>query len=66
MKRAEADLPQWSIDIDEVSAGVYELLAVSADGRRFGKRGIDPEELLAEFREWAHASDSSRTTVKQS
>ena len=53
MKRSEPDLPEWSIEIDEVSAGAYEIVAVSVGGRKYARTGIDPEKLLEEFREEA-------------
>lgn len=48
MKRTFPDLPGWSFDIDEVSAGVYQVIATDEEGRGFTKVGIDPEMLIAE------------------
>ena len=50
MKRTFLDLPGWSFDIDEVSAGVYQVIATDEEGRRITKIGIEPEMLIAECR----------------
>lgn len=50
MSRTFPDLPEWSFDIDEVSAGVYQIIATDRQGRRISKTGIDPEALIQECR----------------
>jgi hypothetical protein len=50
MKRTFLDLPGWSFDIDEASAGVYQVIAVDEKGHVISKTGFDPELLIAESR----------------
>ncbi|MFH1870117.1 MAG: hypothetical protein ABIG36_05790 [Pseudomonadota bacterium] len=50
MIRTLPDLPGWSFDIDEVSAGVYQIMATDKKGRRIFKTGIDPAALIEECR----------------
>jgi hypothetical protein len=50
MKREFLDLPEWSFDIDEVSAGVYQVAATDRTGQRMSKTGVDPEALIEECR----------------
>ena len=63
------DLPDWSFDADEVSAGVYRAFGRDRTGRNVEASGLDPEalsekcrpaalEILAESRK---PSDSSRS-----
>jgi hypothetical protein len=53
MIKVHADLPEWSFEIDEVSAGVYEVTASDNRGRRFSSKGTDPDALLESCREQA-------------
>jgi hypothetical protein len=46
MRRVFSDLPGWSFEIDEVSAGVYEVIATDKHGRRFSDKDTDPDALL--------------------
>lgn len=50
MKESFADLPGWSFEIDEVSAGVYEVTATDTSGHRLQMKGTDPDVLLVECR----------------
>jgi hypothetical protein len=53
MKKLFPDLPGWSFDIDEVSTGVYEVVASDKHGRRFSSKDTDPEVLLERCRKQA-------------
>ena len=46
----EGALSEWTVKIEEVSAGVYRPHAYDQAGRRFGMTGIDPDALLEECR----------------
>jgi hypothetical protein len=48
MKRTFDDLPGWTFHIDEVSAGVYEVVGRDARGRQVSSKGTDFDALLAE------------------
>lgn len=53
MNRTFRDLPGWSFDVTERSAGVYEVVGTGAHGRRVQSTGMDPEAVLAECRKMA-------------
>ena len=53
MKREFLDLPTWEFDIDEVSAGVYEVTGRDKLGHRVSAKGIDPESLFERCRKEA-------------
>ena len=40
----------WSVEINEISVGVYQLQAIDAQGRKISCTGVDPEILISEFR----------------
>jgi len=44
------DLPGWTFDVDEVSAGVYRAVGVDESGRSVQATGTDPDRLLDECR----------------
>lgn len=48
MIRKYPELPGWIFDIDEKSAGVYEVVARDAKGHTITKAGTDPERLIDE------------------
>ena len=50
MKKVFSDLPDWSFDIQEVSAGVYEVTAMDTFGHRVQMKGTDYDALLSECR----------------
>jgi len=52
------DLPHWTFDIEEVSLGVYEVIAKDSNGRLITMKGFDPELLLEQCRIRALACDS--------
>ncbi len=41
-----SDLPGWSFHTDEVSAGVYEVVARDQDGNTVSEKGFDPDSVL--------------------
>jgi len=47
MKKKIATLPNWTFDIDEISAGVYELKGRNDLGCTVELSGIDPDDLIA-------------------
>jgi hypothetical protein len=47
------DLPGWTFEVREVSAGVYVGSGRSASGANVQIQGEDPEQLLARCREFA-------------
>jgi hypothetical protein len=57
MKKVFPDLPSWSFEIDEVSAGVYEVIASDKHGRRFSHKDTDPDALLEKCRQQARELD---------
>jgi len=46
MIRVLPDLPGWTFEVDEVSAGVYEVVASDRHGHTFSNKGTDPDALL--------------------
>jgi hypothetical protein len=44
------DLPDWTFDIDEVSAGVYRGTGRDTAGRSVSATGPDPEQLIERLR----------------
>jgi hypothetical protein len=44
------DLQGWVFDIEEVSAGVYEIRGRGSDHRQVVLRGTDPDLLMQECR----------------
>jgi hypothetical protein len=47
------ELPGWSFDVHEVSAGVYEVTGTDALGHRVQTNGTDYDALIKECREAA-------------
>jgi hypothetical protein len=60
MKKRGTELPTWQFEIDEVSAGVYEVVGKDDLGHRVFAQGTDPDSLLAQCR-----SDAARLTPTQ-
>ena len=50
MARSFPELPDWSFDADEVSAGVYRVLGRDRAGRSVEASGLDPEALIEKCR----------------
>lgn len=44
------ELLTWKFDVQEVSAGVYEVIGTDDRGRRVQFKGTDPDKLLDEAR----------------
>lgn len=53
IRRTFADLPGWTFEIDEVSAGVYSVRGVDEVGRSIAATGTDPDAVLSECRQSA-------------
>jgi hypothetical protein len=51
MKKEFPELPDWSFEIEELSAGGYRVTATAKSGRTFEAKGTDREALLAECRQ---------------
>jgi hypothetical protein len=45
-KRTYPDLPMWVFNIDEVSAGVYEVIARDDQGYEISEKGIDVADAI--------------------
>lgn len=58
MKPTIAGSTGWTVDIDEVSAGVYKLVAKNKYGCRIEDTGIDPDALLEKAKSVAHKMDA--------
>jgi len=55
------ELPGWEFQMEEVSAGVYEVKGSDAEGRRVSAIGTDLDELIAKCRrDAANQSAESR------
>jgi len=50
MPREFAELPGWSFDAEEVSAGVYRAFGRDRSGRNVEASGLDPDDLIEECR----------------
>jgi hypothetical protein len=61
MKKTFADLPGWSFDVREVSAGVYEVVGTDARGLRVEAKGTDPDRLISQCKQ--DALDLERRVV---
>lgn len=53
MARSFPDLPGWSFEADEVSAGVYRAFGCDRAGRNVEASGLDPEALIEKCRQAA-------------
>ncbi len=47
MRKTFDDLPNWTFDLDEVSAGVYKVVGSHRQGCSLEVKGIEPDDLLA-------------------
>jgi hypothetical protein len=50
MKKRFPDLPAWYFCVDEVSAGVYEVIGRDDAGNVVSAKGIDPNSLSEQCR----------------
>jgi len=48
MRKAYADLPGWTFDMDEVSANVYEVVGRDDMGNSVFVKGVDLDVVVAE------------------
>jgi hypothetical protein len=55
MKMEFPELPEWSFEIEELSAGGYQITATDKGGHTFDMKGPDRALLLTECREEAAA-----------
>ena len=53
MTRTFPELPDWTFDVKETSAGVYEVTAAESHGHRVQMTGTDVEAMIGECREIA-------------
>ena len=53
MKKTFPDLPSWSFDMDEVSAGVYEVVGSDIRGNRVSAKGTDLDAVVEDCRRQA-------------
>ncbi len=53
MTRTFPELPDWSFDADEVSAGVYRAFGRDRAGRNVEATGIDPDALIEKCKQAA-------------
>ena len=53
------ELPGWNFEIEEVSAGVYEVKARDVAGRSISLKGVDPEMLLDKCRHQIASEEES-------
>jgi hypothetical protein len=59
MKRKPFDLNGWTAQIDEISAGVYEISAKHASGAVFQMTGTDTDELEAQAFAYARSIEKN-------
>lgn len=50
MRKQFDGLPEWEFEIDEVSAGVYRVVAHDRLGHRIRFDGVDPDALVGQCR----------------
>ena len=50
MRKVFSELPNWEFDLDEVSAGVYEVIGRSKSGLSVKSKGIDVDTVTNECR----------------
>ena len=55
MKKEFPEVPGWSFEIEEQSAGVFHITATENGVRTFDMKGTDRDALLSECREEAAA-----------
>jgi len=50
MKKRYPDLPEWQFELDEVSAGVYEVIGRDKAGNCVSAKGVDLDSLIEQCR----------------
>lgn len=53
MKKTYPELPNWTFELDEVSAGVYEVVARDNFGHEISEKGIDVVKIIESCRRQA-------------
>jgi hypothetical protein len=46
MRKTLDHLPNWAFELDEVSAGVYQVVATHVAGCRIEAKGTEPDDLM--------------------
>jgi len=59
MKKIYPDLPEWSFELDEVSANVYEVFGTDKFGNIVSSKGIDLEEIIEKCKNNAKEIDAA-------
>ena len=59
MKQQFDDVPEWTFEINEVSANVYLVVGTDTAGHRVERKGTDPDELLLDARRGARKIQES-------
>lgn len=62
MTKSNWQLTNWELDVTEVSAGVYRLVAVHAEGPRIEMTGTDLNKLIEDARDSARKIESEITS----
>jgi hypothetical protein len=62
VKKTFAELPAWTFNMDEVSAGVYEVIGTDEAGHRVSAKGPDLDAVLEECRRQAMQAEISATS----
>jgi hypothetical protein len=65
MKKEFPELPGWTFEIDEESAGTYRITATEKSGRAFEMTGTDADSLLIDCREEAAALSEQEQFERQ-
>lgn len=65
MRKQFPDLPAWRFDMDEVSAGVYEVIGRDSAGHVVSAKGIDLDSLLEQCRREARMISMRGTTEQK-
>jgi len=47
-----ADFPNWKFEVEETSAGVYEVKASDKFGHQVSSQGIDPYKIIDDAKKW--------------
>jgi len=61
VKKQFAELPAWYFDMDEVSAGVYEVIGRDTAGHIVSAKGTDLEALVEQCRQEAQRQEIQRS-----
>jgi hypothetical protein len=57
MTKTYPDLPEWTFEADEVSAGVYEVVGRDRHGNVVSSKGTNLDDLYRDCREKAQKLD---------